>query len=125
MAKDPTPNLPAEVISEVISSDDALAARARGLVGAMFDEIEHILDPRYGAPAATRQKIVVTALPAILRELREEKVDDRLDKMQRDQQELMASIRAMAARPGTQGQGRVGSGDGDGGDGPAIPVDGG
>jgi hypothetical protein len=123
MAKDPTPSLPAEVISEVISSDDALAARARGLVGAMFDEIEHILDPRYGAPAATRQKIVVTALPAILRELREEKVDDRLAMMQAQQQELMASIRAMAARPGTQGQ--VGSSDGGDGDGPVIPVDGG
>lgn len=93
------PELPPEVIAQVVADDEALSNRAKGLVHAMFDEIEHMLDPRYGAPAATRQKLVATALPAIMRELREEKVDDRLVEMQRQQAQMMQAIRQVMLNP--------------------------
>lgn len=64
-------------------------ARVNNLVHKMLDEVEHQLD--HGTPASKAQLLNRT-LPAIMKELREEKEDDELVTLRTQMTEMQRSI---------------------------------
>ena len=83
--------------------DDAalvgIKARVNGLVHQMLDEVEHQL--ANGTPAAKAQLLNRT-LPAIMKELREEKEDDELVELRAQMADMQAGLqRALLSQPAT------------------------
>lgn len=70
---------------------DELRHRVSRLLDLILDEIEQ--DIRF-SPPAIRQGYLKSALPALLRELRDEQTDDSLLDLRRKQDELMAEVRS-------------------------------
>lgn len=83
------PDVPA-LLAAADTADPAIRARLNLLVNAMLDEVEHQM--RHGTPMA-KAALLKTAVPAILKELREEKVDDEIVNLRVAMTELNNDIR--------------------------------
>lgn len=84
----------AELLASLASESDAfdgLRDRAAGMVGKMMNQAERILEA--GTPADKAQ-FTKTVLPAILKQLQEQKEGDDLAELRQAQADLMSEVRA-------------------------------
>lgn len=89
----------AELIVSLASESDAfdgLRDRAAGMVGKMMNQAERILEA--GTPA-DKANFTKTVLPAILKQLQEQKEGDDLAELRQAQADLMSEVRAALLNP--------------------------
>lgn len=89
---------PADIIALADTNDPGIKTRVNSLVATMLDEVEHQLDT--GTPMQ-RNMLIKTAVPAILKEMREEAVDDDIVKIRDELTSLYDDLREALFRPPT------------------------
>lgn len=84
----------------VLGVDDEIRSRINRLLHRMIDQLEEDLDPEFGAPPAVRYQLLRSALPALLREFRDEKSNEELEVLRVELRDLNASVKRSALGSG-------------------------
>ncbi len=80
----------AALAAQVVSDDDAIKARVRRLVISTIELYEEMLIT--GTPAVKAQ-LIRSVVPAMLKEMQEEKVDDSIVNLRAEMREMMEQVR--------------------------------